>query len=145
MNLSVRERYERHYTQKVGDFIRDIGSVNAVGIPEVHLPLWGSDYETAQLRLAFIGRDTKLWGNMPSFINEATQNLQTAIFRNENKFRSLAFAGWTNNFGSSFWDTVMQFLAAFYNIPDWKEIKRRQHDDILRRFVWAETNAVELW
>ena len=78
-------------------------------------------------------------------IIEARQNLQTAVFRSEAEFLELPFTEWTNNFGTSFWDTAMQFLAAFHNVPDWKQLKKRERDDILHSFVWAETNAVEKW
>ena len=39
----------------------------------------------------------------------------------------------------------MQFLAELHGVPDWRQLKRRQRDDILHTFVWAQTNAVELW
>jgi hypothetical protein len=39
----------------------------------------------------------------------------------------------------------MQFLAALHDIPDWRQLKRRQRDDILHTFVWAQTNAIEKW
>jgi len=150
MNESIRQRYENHYTNKVGAFIREIGEVNADGIPEVHLPLWGRNYEKANLRTAFIGIDTLYWGNMAGFISEARQNLQTAIFRGETiKFRDEAtfyqFGFTKGNNSDTFWNAVMEFLARFHDIPDWYELKRGQHEEILSSFVWAESNAVERW
>ena len=145
MNESTRQRYESHYINAVGAFLRDVGDVNATGIPEVHLPLWGKNYDSTKLRAAFIGRDTRVWGDMPTFLSEAKQNIQTAIFRSEAEFLGLPFKKWTNNFGTTFWDTVMRFLAAFNGISDWREVKRGRNDEILHNFVWANTNAVERW
>jgi hypothetical protein len=82
---------------------------------------------------------------MNDFLARAQENIDAVLHRNEEEFRQLPFTKWTNNFGTTFWDTSMQFLALFYGIPDWKELKRRKRDEILRRFVWAETNAVERW
>ena len=145
MSKSIRQRYENHYTRKVSDFIRDIGEIDTTGIPEVHLPLWGKNYETAKLRMAFVGIETQGWWDMAEFISDAKRDTRTAIFRQTEKFLQLPFVEWTNNFGTTFWDTVMQFLAAFHKVPEWQELKRRQHDEILHSFVWSETNAVERW
>lgn len=143
MNESIRQQFEKHYLEKVAAFIGDVADVDATGIPEIHLPLWGTNYETAKLRIAFVGMETKYWGDMGEFIGEAKQNPQTAIFRNEAWFHEFKFLESTNNFGTSFFDAVMQFLALFHNIPDWHELKARQYDGLLRSFVWAETNAIE--
>src|SRR5204862_7309288 len=99
--------------------------------------------------MAFIGRDTRRWGEMNEFIAAAKQNGQDALFRSEEYFYGLPFVSenprWTNNFGTSFWDTVMQFVAAFHGVADWTEIKKRQHDHLLQSFIWAQTNSVETW
>jgi hypothetical protein len=145
MNNPLRQEYEQHYASRIPAFLDEVGELDPTGIPDPHLPLWGNRYETAAPRIAFIGQDTAYWGDMAEFRETAKQNLQTAIFGHEDVFRDLPFTRWTNNFGTTFWDTVMQFLAVFHDIPDWKQLKRRQRDDILQTFVWAQTNAVELW
>lgn len=145
MNPSIKREYEKHYTSKVAAFLHEVGEIDAACIPDPHLPLWGKHYETATPRIAFIGQDTRYWGEMADFRNIAKRDLQAAIFGHEDVFRDLPFTGWTNNFGTTFWDTVMQFLAIFHGVPDWQQLKRRERDDILQTFVWAQTNAVELW
>ena len=82
---------------------------------------------------------------MTDFLRAAKSNPNEAVFRNEAEFLNLPFTTWTNNFGTTFWDTAMQFLAALHNVPDWKQLKRRQRDDLLHSFVWAETNSIERW
>ena len=141
----MRRYFQDHYTNRIRAFATEVGDVNANGIPEVHLPLWGQHYETTTLKTAFIGRDTRYWGCMADFLQAARANPEAVVFRNETEFLELPFTRWTTNFGTSFWDTVMQFLALFHGVPDWRQLKRRQRDDILHTFVWAETNSVELW
>lgn len=141
----MRQHFQEYYADRVRSFAAEVGDINAKGIPEVHLPLWGRHYETTLLKIAFVGRDTRYWGCMEDFLKAAKDNPEAVVFRNEAEFLDLPFTGWTNNFGTSFWDTVMQFLALFHGVQDWRQLKRRQRDDILHTFVWAETNAVELW
>jgi hypothetical protein len=141
----LRQRYEDHYAGAVSAFVKEAGDAIPKGIPEVHLPLWGKQYAKADLRVAFIGRDTKGWGDMGAFLEEAKRNVGSAIFRTEEEFHELPFTDWTNNFGTTFWDTVLQYLAMFHGVLDWKDLKRREIPDVLHSFVWANTNAVEQW
>ena len=141
----LRRRYEDTYTASVGAFVEEAGEVDATGIPEAHLPLWGKNYGTTGIRAAFVGRDTRGWGDMNAFLDHAKRDVRSAIFRCEAEFLELPFTEWTNNFGTSFWDTVMRYLAAFHGAPDWKALKRRENDEVLHSFVWANSNAVELY
>ena len=96
--------------------------------------------------MVFVGRDTYTWGsgdcNMRGFIAAARQDIRMSLVRNDAPFRNLQFTEWKK---SKFWDTVMRLLAGFYEIPNWKDLQERRRDDILRRFVWAETNSIEKW
>jgi hypothetical protein len=142
----IRQRYVSHYSNAVGAFIQDVGEIDASGIPEPHLPLWGSTYETAKLRTAFIGRDASCWGGMPFFLESARNDIQTVVplKMRENEFRA-NFMLWTNNFGSSFWDTAREHLAAIYRIAEWKTLEGEKNNEIFQSLVWANANSVELW
>ncbi len=142
--MKMRQLFQNHYTDRVRAFAADVGEVNATGIPEPHLPLWGKHYETATLRTAFIGRDTRYWGCMADFLRTVKPNAEEAIFRNEEEFLELPFTEWTNNFGTTFWDTVMQFLAELHGVPDWRQLKRRQRDDILHIRLGCVATGVRL-
>lgn len=150
MNESTRDRYIAHYTKAVSAFISDVGELNAAGIPEVHLPLWGCEYGKSP-RIAFVGRDTRNWGLMEHFVNCAkrdTTNVTPLQARVNEVFLSLplGFKKWTNNSGTSFWDTVMRLVAGFHGIADWRQVKTTdQHDALLQSFVWANAHSVELW
>lgn len=145
MNDTLKIRYEDRYACDVAAFLSEVSDIDAKGIPDPHLPLWGADYETTALRIAFIGQDTYGWGRMADFRAAGRSRVQDCLSMHEDVFRDLLFTGWTNNFGSTFWDTVMQLLAVLHDIPDWKQLKRRERDDILQTFMWAQTNSVELW
>lgn len=145
MNTTTRQRFIDRYKHRAIKFAEEISHLTTEGIPEPHLPITGRLYERCPIRIAFIGQDTRYWGNLGNFIRMAKSDPEETLFRNEAEFRCLAFTKWTNNFGSSFWDTVMQFIAAFHRISDWKYLKNRNDDDYLQSFVWAEVNSIELW
>src|SRR4051812_31366128 len=100
---TIRARYEEFYVNATTAFLRDIGDSSAVGIPELHLPLWGRNYESTKLKIAFVGRDARNWGGkmgMLDFLQAAKRNINEAVFRSEIYFQDLPFViehGWTNN------------------------------------------------
>ena len=53
------------------------------------------------------------------------------------------FTTWNYQFGRTFWATLLKLLAGFHGVTDWKKLRHREHPEILRSFVWAQTNAVE--
>jgi len=142
----IIQRYVAHYSKAVAAFIHEVGEVDASGIPEPHLPLWGSTYETAKLRTVFIGRDASCWGGMPFFLESARNDIQTVIplKMRQKEFRD-DFVLWTNNFGTSFWDTARQHMAAIHHVADWKMLEEEKKNEILQSLVWANANSVELW
>ena len=87
--------------------------------------------------------ETRGYGDMINFIEHAKQSTTESIFRTQDEFDEFDFAGWTNNFGTSFWDFVLKFLAGFHGVENWKDLKRRQRPDILSSFSWANLNAIE--
>ncbi|MBE2180210.1 MAG: hypothetical protein IAE97_07035 [Chthoniobacterales bacterium] len=141
--MNLTQRYEACYGPRVQQFVRDIEGVDTSGMPELHLPYWGSLYEQSKLKVGIVGRDTMTWGDMKGFVQMAKHDLAGSLHRNRYELDSLAFTGWTNNFGRTFWDTSMKILAAMHGVPDWKLLKRRQEEGPLRSFFWANTNSVE--
>jgi hypothetical protein len=95
------------------------------------------------LKVAVIGRDTRYWGDMRHFIQAAKESPDEAILRGKGEFDALDFTGWTNNFGKTFWDTSMKILAGIHGVSDWKSLKRREEESVLRSFMWANVNSVE--
>jgi hypothetical protein len=142
-NRTLRERYDSYYLPRAQSFVREISDFDVSGIPEPHLPLWGRSYEDSPTRIGIIGRDTRHWGDMNDFVQAVNVNPKDAIHRNKEEFDLLEFTGWTNNFGTTFWDTSMKILAEMHGISDWKRLKRREEELPLSRFFWANVNSVE--
>lgn len=144
MNHStIAERFATRYRPAVESFVNEIEGLDASAIPEPHLPYWGPLYEAAPLRIGVIGRDTLGWGNMTEFIQCVRADSKAALERHREKLDGLAFTGWTNNFGTTFWDTAMKILAAIHGVNDWKLLKKRQETAPLRSFFWANVNSIE--
>jgi hypothetical protein len=145
-SLITANRIVETYQPLVINFINAVSELNFDDkVPEPFLPLYGSLYDTAPIRIAFVGMETKGWGSLKEFIHDVKQNPEAALFRHKDVFDELLFCkkNWGNNFGTGFWDFIFKFLAHFHNLDDWKQLKRGERPDILKSFVWANTNALE--
>lgn len=141
--LNLQARFDCFFAPRAVDFASAVGAIDPSGIPEPHLPHWGSLYENAPLKIGVIGRDTRSWGEMKDFLDAVRVSSTEAVNRGRNEFDSLEFTNWTNNFGTTFWDTSLKILAGLHGIADWKRLKRREEETILRSFLWANVNSVE--
>lgn len=141
----INKQFEEAYIPRVRAFTREISEIKTSGIPEPHLPHWGIDYERCPLRIGIIGRDTRYWGDMPNFTDAVNENPQQALYLGKESFDSFEFTKWTNNFGTTFWDTALKILAAMHGIDDWKQLKRKNIIAPLKRFLWANANSVEMF
>jgi hypothetical protein len=145
MDSILKTRFLSRYGSAILSLVDEAGVIDAGSLQEPHLPLWGQAYAQAPVRLAFIGQDTRNWGEMTPFLAQARESPEQACLRWQSYFRELPYVKWTNRAGTSFWDTVFRILAGANGIKTWKDICRGRHDDLLRTFVWAEVNSVELW
>jgi len=145
MDSQLQRRFLSSYGPAVQTLVEEAGVADAGALQEPHLPLWGESYSLSSVRLAFIGRDTRNWGEMTPFLSQARENSEDACLRWQQYFRGLPFVDWTNRAGTSFWDTVFRILACVYGVENWKDLRQRKQEHLLRTFVWAETNSVELW
>jgi hypothetical protein len=140
-NSTLRERYDSYYWPRAQSFVREILDLDVSGIPEPHLPLWGRSYEDSPTRIGIIGRDTLSWGDMNDFVQAVNVNPKEAILRSEEEFDLLEFTEWTNNFGTTFWDTSMKILAEMHGVADWKRLKRREEELPLRSFFCRQNSG----
>lgn len=143
MSISTRPLFIDTYKPLVKEFVNKIRTVQYDKIPEPFLPVHGQLYEAAKTRIAFVGMETRGWGNTTDFLNNVDSNPEESIFRAFEEFDELKFRYWGNNFGNSFWDFNFKFLANFHGINDWKKVKQGQEEDILRSFAWCNTNSIE--
>ena len=117
MSDSIRQTFGDHYRPKVEAFLHETQDLDAQGMPAVHLPLWGKHYAAAKRKLAFIGIDTSDWGEMAEFLKKSPEEAlwygERVRFFEVKTFCEFGFLGCTNSLETSFWDTVLKFLAKF--------------------------------
>ncbi len=138
----IKNQFTNVYLPMIKQFMLDIENLNLSGIPEPCLPSFGKSYPFTKYKIAFIGRDAKGYGIMKDFIEHFNKCSIDSLFRNEVDFDDFEFLNYTNNFGKSFWDYILQFLAVFYEINDWKKLKNNEIPQILSSFVWGNTNII---
>lgn len=143
MNTELDNRHRTYYTPQIESFLAEIAETDPAGIPEPHFPVWGENYEKALIKIAIIGEETRGWGEMSHFINQAKTSPIDACRGYEEQFRSFGFTEWTNNFGKTFWDTGLKLIAGVHGISDWKQLKRKEVTQPLTEFLWANTNSIE--
>ncbi len=144
MSQPLRDRFFACYVPRVAAFAEEVASVHAAGMPEPHLPFFGVNYEQATLRMAVVGRDTKQWHRMDNFLRTASVDPAVALQRHRADFDGFRFLDWRcYRSGRSFWATLLKLVAGFHGINDWKSLLRCEHPEVLRSFVWAQTNSIE--
>lgn len=142
MTKQTQDRYLETYKPLVAQFMGSIAEVKYNNIPQPFLPVCGSLYEESKSKIAFIGMETRGWGNTTDFVKAFTKDPDGTLLTEFDEFNELEFCDWGNNFGTGFWDFNFKFLANFYN-KDWKDLKHGEEEDLLRSFVWGNTNAIE--
>lgn len=136
-------RFTTVYAPLTETFVKDIAGVDTVGMPEPFFPVFGRNYASAETKIAFVGMETRGYGEMRNFMTDAEESIAKALLREQSEFDDFAFTEWTTNFGMDFWSFVMKFLAAFHKVPDWKTVKQGERPEILSSFAWANINTIE--
>lgn len=136
-------QYWSHYKPLVDAFCESLLKEHPAefytGMPQLFLPISGDLYEQSALKMAIAGIETLRWGKLGHFLEnpEAEQRSSFAEIRN------LDFTGWTCGRQHTFWGFVMYFLASLYGVKNWEVMKRRECQEILRSFVYANMNSME--
>ncbi len=139
----LKERLMKQYAPLVEGFVKEIGDLNLTGIPAPHIPIMGEDYVSAKYRMAFIGIETYGWEDMNVFLETAKKNSGDAVFLMENTINDLEHLGWANNYHATFWGFVFKFLAKFYKVGFDDLVQKKAYPELLRSFVWGNTNSIE--
>lgn len=143
--MSIDSDFVAYYKPLVRDFCNDphLPVDHLGGITEPFLPAFGDLYEQASPRVVFIGMETRGWGHAEQFVQQGRRDPGIPIRAGLEDFRQLPFVKWGNNFGTAFWDAVFFILATLHSLDDWKVLKRRMNDGVLRSFAWGNCNAIE--
>lgn len=137
----IKNNFISVYKPLVGAFVDKIRETNTDAMPELFLPSIGKNYPYVKYKLAFIGRDARHYGDLTDFVRQFKKEPIDCLFRNEGEFDELVFLDYTNNFGKSFWDYILQFLSRFYGVEA-NTLKRGEESEILKSFVWGNTNSI---
>ena len=136
---SIKERQEAEYGPLVEKFINEVKGLNLNGLPEPHIPAVGDWYEKCRYKFAFCGMETNGWGDLSEFVKMSP----TEIINSDNDtINNLEFLNWKQNDHATFWAFVLRFLSEFYHLP-YEELCYGKHSEVLRSFLWANTNAIE--
>ena len=139
----LKERLMEQYAPLVEQFVKEIGELDVKGIPAPHIPIMGEDYVSAKYRMAFIGMETYGWEDMNVFLDAAKKYSGDAVFLMESTINDLEHLGWANNYHASFWGFVFKFIAKFYKVSFDDLVQKKAYPELLRSFVWGNTNSIE--
>lgn len=139
----LKERLREQYAPLIERFVKEVGELDLKGIPAPHIPIMGKDYVSAKYRMAFIGMETYGWEDMNIFLDSAKKYSGDAVFLMESTINNLEHLGWANNYHATFWGFVFKFIAKFYKVGFDDLVQKNAYPELLRSFVWGNTNSIE--
>lgn len=144
---SLEKRYVDYYTPLVQDFVREASELEhpeVPGLPEPFLPAFGPQYEKSAMRLVVIGRDTRGWGDIRTFLEAERLKPGIKVRETIEYFAKKPFTEWGSR-ESHFWGFAMMLLGVLHGREDWGAMRHDEFSGILDSFAWGNTNAVELY
>jgi hypothetical protein len=134
------EKFKKKYCKLIGAFINNLGgSFNVKGMPAINIPVIGSNYEKAGVKIAFFGKETNGWHSFKEFFEMCAGDGAEKAYHFLTKATNPIFhKELADNTKLSFWRYVTDFLDIFYSLPKFSEIPR-----ILESFIWGNTNSIE--
>lgn len=144
------EKYRNIYRPLIAKFMNDIETVNPTDLPVPFLPFYGENYEQTPYKIAFVGWETRDSVSLDKYISrykEGSEKEEVYYWFNEDLYYPFYFIDYKymNNTGRDFWGFIFQFLAKFYGISDWKELKTKKHLIPLQSFAWGNVDSIERW
>ena len=139
----LKERLKEQYAPLVEQFVKEINELNVTGIPAPHIPIMGKNYVSAKYKMAFIGMETYGWEDINLFLKTARESCGDAVFLMESTINNFEHLGWAKNYHATFWGFVFKFIAKFYKIGFDDLVNQKAYPELLRSFVWGNTNSIE--
>jgi hypothetical protein len=134
-----KEAVKMHYEGLLSKFSEAIEGIDIEGLPAVHIPAIGDDYDSGDekyRRIMIFGMETKYWGGLHNMSDLKSRvksgnsyEYLTKQFTSLNIFKKVK--------RGSFFDFIIKFLSKFY------EIKAKEDKHILRSFIWGNINSLE--
>jgi hypothetical protein len=146
---AMYSNFKGQYCKLIDQFVDSLGSFNANGMPAIHIPIIGNEYENFHTKICFFGIETYGWHSFQKFM-EAYAGNGEKVGSTEKAFDYLTkstspinYLDWTNNFHTSFWDYIFDFLIFFYKLPKLKFTDNENFKNLLESFIWGNTNSME--
>jgi hypothetical protein len=134
--------FKKKYCKLIDTFVKNLladGSICVKGIPAINIPVIGSQYEKAAVKIAFFGTETNEWYPFEEFFEiyagDGTEKAYHFLTKPTNPIFHEELA---DNTKLSFWRYVIDFLDIFYSLPKFSEIPQ-----LLESFIWGNTNSIE--
>jgi hypothetical protein len=144
----VYDLFKSKYCELIDEFVTRLGFIDPTGLPAIHIPIIGKNYKDSATRIAFFGIDTYGWLSFRKFMekyvgtSDEKGSAEKAYDYLTQSTKPSDYPGWTNNFHTSFWDYILQFLIKFYNFNSDFE-NNENYNEILESFIWGNTNSFE--
>jgi len=134
--------FKLKYCELIDKFSVDLGEFNPTGMPAIHIPIIGKNYDTSLIKMAFYRKETYYWYSFKGFMEASKISSEKAFEYSTKSTTPFDYLKWTNNFGTSFWDYFFKFLSVFYK----QKISLHYEKEagyLLESFIWGETNSIE--
>jgi len=141
--------FKEQYCKLIDQFVNDLGLFCANGMPAIHIPIMGKNYENSMTKMAFFGIETDGWHSFQEFmeiytgVGDKIGSTEEAFDYLVNSTEPIKYLEWTNNPHTSFWDYIFQFLITFYQLPEPILQNNKDYRNILESFIWGNTNSME--
>jgi hypothetical protein len=138
------DEIKSHYIELLRAFLSQTGDIpdkDLTGLPAPHIPVIGTGYESAKVKMAFYGIETKWWArSMVEFKNKFLTNPETGYAYLTELFTPQNIIKWSKG---TFFKYIIGFLGKFYG----KSIKEIKSNEQLLKipFVWGNINSLEEW
>ena len=167
---TVSNRYAEAYAQLVKEFCEDVRTIAEKykpisrtddkgkpipghnRAPAPFLPIIGSGYYDAPIRVAIYGMETACWHDLYRFVDKYDKGGLTAVKAYtdgiegddetyKKRFHNHHGTKYENSSSFGFWKFVYSTLAGIYGVDEKEDIRERP--DLLRSFIWGNVNAYE--
>ncbi len=151
METKTDINFKNTYLPLAEKFIQQIEGIPKENLPEPFIPVYGNLYDQSLFKIAFVGWETRDNRTLQNFYNNFKSDPIDCLFRFKEDLLmddagNFKFNYYGNNFGRGFWDFILRFLARFYCIHNWKELKNWRDPniaEILQSFIWGNVDSIE--
>ena len=139
--ISTQENIRKIYAPLVGRFAKELKGLDVWGVQAPHLPIAGTNCDSAMYKFAFVGMETYGWASLDDFLSIAEKSPEQA---------AVEYSRWLNDEGvighrgpATFFGFIINFLAEFYHVDYRDLVNIEKHNPLLTSYVWGNSNSIE--